>query len=73
MTKRIDDDQLDLARALATRAGMLFEDASITVILIGKIDAEELRGRIGEARTMIERADTFLRAAGALLDIQYRD
>lgn len=62
-----DDDPLDLARNLATRAGMLFEDASVQIILTGKLGAAELRSRIQQTRSMIDRADSLLRAAEDLL------
>lgn len=62
-----EDDRLDLARNLATRAGMLFEDASVKVILTGKLGADELRSRIQETQSMMDRANSFLRATEALL------
>ncbi len=46
---------------------MLFEDASVKVILTGKLGADELRSRIQETRSMMDRADSLLRAAEALL------
>ena len=42
----MDDDQLDLARQLSTRAGMIMEDASVVAILVARLSPDELRAAI---------------------------
>ena len=62
-----DNDRLALAKALSTQAGMLFEDASSEVILVGDLSADALRQTLLGALDMHMRAGIFLEAAVSLL------
>ena len=67
MASEVDNDALELSRTLCTRAGMLLEDASAKVILIGDLEQEQLRSAIWDARTMIGQADALLAAAETII------
>ena len=67
MSHEPDDDALDLARDLCTRAGMLLEDASAVAILTGHGQREEVLIAIADARTASGNAAALLAAAEALL------
>lgn len=62
-----ENTKLELARALLTQAGMLFEDASPEAILVGGLGSAELRTRVQELLAVNERAGAILKAAEALL------
>ena len=67
MAREVDNVVLELRRALCTRAGMLLEDASAKVILVGGLEQEQLHSVIREARAMIAQADALLAAAEAII------
>lgn len=69
MSAVTDDEKtgLELARALLTQAGMLFEDASAEAILVGGLGPAELKARAQELLAVNERAGAILKAAEALL------
>lgn len=69
----VDLDWLALARALSTQAGMLFEDASATVILVGNLKTDDLRETLTQALDINMRAGNFLEAASALIDYRAND
>ena len=70
MALETDADTLELSRALCTRAGMLLEDTSARVILLGDLQQSELSAAITEARINAGRADKMLAAAEAVLGRQ---
>jgi hypothetical protein len=72
MAGDLDKDELDLCRALCTRAGMLFEDASAGAILVRHLKGEGLRKTIRNGRDMAERAEALLAAAEALIGREVR-
>lgn len=63
-----EDARLEIARALLTQAGMLFEDASAEAILVGALAPAELRVRVKELLVANERAGAMLNAARGLLE-----
>ena len=67
MRSEPDEETLELARALSTRAGMLLEDATAQVVLVGDLDAEALCSAITEARRMLGQARQLLDSAAVLL------
>ena len=67
MALETDADTLELSRALCTRAGMLLEDTSARVILVGHLKPSELNAAITEARIKAGRAELMLAAAKTML------
>ena len=66
MAFETDADTIELSRALCTRAGMLLEDASAKVVLVGDLELEQLGPVIRDARAMAARAYALLAAAEAI-------
>jgi hypothetical protein len=67
MAGEVDNEVIELSRALCTRAGMLLEEASAKVILVGELRPEQLRSTIQEARSMTGQADGLLAAAETMI------
>ena len=67
MAGEVDNEALELCRVLCTRAEMLLEDASATVILVGELEPEQLRSAIQDARSMTGQADGLLVAAEIMI------
>ena len=67
MAREIDNEVLELSRALCTRAGMLLEDASAKVILVAGLEQEQLHSAIRKARSMTGQAAALLAAAEAIV------
>lgn len=64
-----DEETLALCRALCTRAGMLFEDASARAVLIGEVPEGELASVVRELQGMTDEAASLLAAAAVLAGI----
>jgi hypothetical protein len=67
MTEEPNDDSLQLCRALCTKAGMLCEDISPLLILLGGVDRFQMRTAIRKAREVNDEVGQLLAAAEALV------
>ena len=68
-----DQDLIDLARQLCTRASMTLEDTAAEVVQVGRANQRQLRSVVTLVRTQVARADILLAAAMALLDSAHID
>lgn len=64
----MDTAQHELIWRLCTEAGVIFEDASATAVLIRRVPSGDLAATIRELRAMTYRAETMLAAASSLIE-----